>query len=72
MEKTLFLLKMADFIHFEAEVSGTDSSEKKMNYSNLSYASDEDESSVFEFPNSQNHIEKFKNSLLPKNRRYTS
>ena len=36
-------------------------------YSNLSYASEEDESSVFEFPNSQNHINSFKNSLLPKN-----
>ena len=36
-------------------------------YSNLYYASEEDESSAFEFPNSQNHIEKFKSSLLPKN-----
>ena len=110
---------MADFFHFEAEVSGTDSSENENendldemksfinddsesendnenfefvnseinideanqrieqeallriqdcdNYSNLSYASEEDESSVFEFPNSENHIDKFKISLLPKN-----
>ena len=109
---------MADFIHFEAEVSGTDSSENENeddlemksfinddsesdnennenfefanseinideanqrieqeallriqdcdDYSNLSYASEEDESSVFDFPNSENHIDKFKNSLLPK------
>ena len=35
-------------------------------YSNLSYISDEDElSSVFEFPNSENQIENFKNTLLP-------
>ena len=111
---------MADFIHFEAEVSGNDSSENENDndleemksfinddsesdnegtenfefvnseinideanqrigqealariancddYSNLSYVSEEDESSVFEFPNSQNHIDNFKNSLLPKN-----
>ena len=111
---------MADFIHFEAEVSGSDSSENENendldemksfinddsesdnenaenfefvnseinideanqrieqealarvancdDYSNFSYASEEDESSVFEFPNSQNHIDKFKSSLLPKN-----
>ena len=113
---------MADFIHFEAEVSGTDGSENENendldemksfinddsesendndnnenfefvnseinideanqrieqealpriqdcdDYSNLSYTSEEDESSVFEFPNSENHIDKFKNSLLPKN-----
>ena len=111
---------MADFIHFEAEVSGNDSSENENendleemksfinddsesdnenvenfefvhseinideanqrieqealariancdDYSNLSYASEEDESSVFEFPNSQNHIDNFKNSLLPEN-----
>ena len=111
---------MADFIHFEAEVSGNDSSENENendleemksfinddsesdnenvenfefvnseinideanqrieqealariancdDYSNLSYTSEEDESSVFEFPNSQNHIDNFKNSLLPEN-----
>ena len=113
---------MADFIHFEAEVSGTDGSENENendldemksfinddtesendndnnenfefvnseinideanqrieqealpriqdcdDYSNLSYTSEEDESSVFEFPNSENHIDKFKNSLFPKN-----
>ena len=111
---------MADFIHFQAEVSGSDSSENENendseemksfinddsesddedvenfqfvnseiyideanqrieqealeriancdDYSNLSYASEEDESSVFEFPNSQNHINNFKSSLLPKN-----
>ena len=111
---------MADFIHFEAEVSGNDSSENENendldemksfinddsesdnenaenfqfvnseinideanqrteqealaritncdDYSNLSYVSEEDESSVFEFPNCQNHIDKFKSSLLPKN-----
>ena len=104
---------MSDFIHFEAEVSGNDSSENEnendieMNsfindesesehesedelshfsnaninireanerieqealqrindcddYSNLSYASDDDESSIFEFEASENHIEKFK------------
>ena len=109
---------MGDFIHFEAEVSGNDSSENENendleemksfinddresdnenvenfkfvnseinideanqrieqealariancnDYSNLSYACEEDESSVFEFPNSQNHIDNFKNSLLP-------
>ena len=101
---------MADFIHFGAEVSGSDSSENENDldemksfinddsesdnenvenfefvnseinvdegnqrieqkalariancddYSNLSYASEEDEPSVFEFPNSQYHIEKF-------------
>ena len=111
---------MADFIHFEAEVSGSDISENEIendsdemksfinddsetdnddtekfefvnseidideanrriekealariadcdDYSNLSYASEEDESSVFEFPNAQNHINNFKSSLLPKN-----
>ena len=109
---------MSDFIHFEAEVSGNDSSENEnendieMNsfindesesenedalshfsnanlnineankrieeearqrindcddYSNLSYASDDDESSIFEFSASEDHIEKFKQSLLPKN-----
>ena len=110
---------MSDFIHFEAEVSGNDSSENEnendieMNsfindesesehesedelnhfsnaninireanerieqealqrindcddYSNLSYASDDDESSIFEFEASENHIEKFKQSLFPK------
>ena len=108
---------MCDFIHFEAEVSGNDSSENEnendieMNsfindesesenedefshfsnvdlnineanrrieeealqrindcddYSNLSYASDDDESSVFEFEASENHIEIFKQSLFPK------
>ena len=108
---------MADFIHFEAEVSGNESLENEnendndieMNsfindesesedenfeftnvninireanerieqealqrihdcdeYSNLSYASDDDESSIFEFAGSENHIEKFKQSLLPK------
>ena len=36
-------------------------------YSNLSYASDDDESSIFEFSDSEDHIEKFKQSLLPKN-----
>ena len=100
---------MSDFIHFEAEVSGNDSSENEndieMNsfindesesenedafshfsnvnlnideankrieeealqrihdcddYSNLSYASDDDESSIFEFAASEDHIEKFK------------
>ena len=35
-------------------------------YSNLSYASDDDESSIFEFDTSENHIKKFKESLLPK------
>ena len=106
---------MSDFIHFEAEVSGNESSENEnkndieMNsfindesesedeifqfsnaninireanerneqealqriddcddYSNLSYASDDDESSIFEFAASENHIEKFKQSLFPK------
>ena len=106
---------MSDFIHFEAEVSGNESSENEnendieMNsfindesesedeifqftnaninireanerieqealqrindsddYSNLSYASDDDESSIFEFTASENHIEKFKQSLFPK------
>ena len=38
-------------------------------YSNLSYVSHEDElSSIFEFPNYKNHIEKFKSSLLPVNK----
>ena len=114
---------MSDFIHFEAEVSGNDSSENEnendieMNsfindesesenedvfshfsnvnlnideanrqieeealqrirdcddYSNLSYASDDDESSIFEFEASENHIEKFKQSLLPKNTNETN
>ena len=36
-------------------------------YSNLSYASDDDESSIFECSASENHIEKFKRILLPKN-----
>ena len=36
-------------------------------YSNLSYASDDDESSIFEFAASEDHIEKLKQSLLPKN-----
>ena len=111
---------MADFIHFEGEVSGSDTSENENendldeiksfinddseidhenaenfefvnsevnideanqrieqealariancdDYSNLSYASEEDESSVFEFPNSQKYIDNFKSSLLPKN-----
>ena len=111
---------MADFIHFEAEVSGSDNSENEIeddseemksfindnsesdnedtenfefvsseinideanqrieeealariadcdDYSNLSYASEEDESSVFDFPNALNHINNFKSSLLPKN-----
>ena len=108
---------MADFIHFEAEVSGNESLENEnendndieMNsfindesesedenfefananinireanerieqealqrihdcddYSNLSYASDDDGSSIFEFAGSENHIKKFKQSLLPK------
>ena len=107
---------MTDFIHFEAEVSGNDSSENEnendieMNSfindesesedenfefenaninireanerteqealqriqdcdddSNLSYASEEDdELSIFEFAGSENYIEKFKQSLLPK------
>ena len=110
---------MSDFIHFEAEVSGNDSSENEnendieMNsfindesesehesedelsqfsnaninikeanerieqealqrindcddYSNLSYASDDDESSMFEFEASDDHIEKFKQNLFPK------
>ena len=107
---------MTYFIHFEAEVSGNDSSENEnendieMNsfindesesedenfefenaninireanerieqealqriqdcddYSNLSYASEEDdELSIFEFAGSENYIEKFKQSLLPK------
>ena len=35
-------------------------------YSNLSCASEEDESSVFDFPNALNHINNFKSSLLPK------
>ena len=109
---------MADFIHFEAEVSGNDSLENENendleetksfinddsesdnegtenfefvnseinideanqrieqealariancdDYSNLSYASEEDQSSVFELPNSQNHIDNFKSNLLP-------
>ena len=111
---------MVDFIHFEAEVSGNDSSENENendleemksfinndsesdnegtenfefvnseinideanqrierealarigncdDYSNLSYPSEEDESSVFEFLNSRTHIDNFKSSLLPKN-----
>ena len=111
---------MADSIHFEAEVSGSDISENEIeddseemksfindnsesdnedtenlefvnseinideanrrieqealariadcdNYSNLSYASEEDESSVFEFPDALTHINNFKSSLLPKN-----
>ena len=111
---------MADFIHFEAEVSGNDSSENENendleemksfinddsesdnesiekfefvnseinideanqrieqealariancdDYSNLSYASEEDELSVFEFADSQTHIDNFKSNLLPKN-----
>ena len=110
---------MADFIHFEAEVSGSDNSENEIeddseemksfindnsesdnedienfefanseinideanrrieqealariadcnDYSNLSYASEEDEYSVFDFPNALNHINNFKSSLLPK------
>ena len=108
---------MSDFIHFEAEVSGNESSENEnendieMNsfindesesesedeifqfsnsninireanerieqealqrindcddYSNLSYASDDDESSIFEFAASENHIEKFKQNLFLK------
>ena len=114
---------MSDFIHFEAEVSGNDSSENEneneieMNsfindesesenedgfshfsnvnlniheankqieeeslqrindcddYSNLSYASDDDESSIFEFAASEDHIEKFKQNLLPKNTNETN
>ena len=35
-------------------------------YSNLCDASDEDESSLFEFKDAQTHINKFKSSLLPK------
>ena len=35
-------------------------------YSNLSYASSEDEESIFEFENSQHQIEKFKRNLFPK------
>ena len=108
---------MADFIHFEAEVPGSDTSENENDlegmksfinddsesdnenaqdfefvhseinideanqrmeqealariancddYSNLSYTSEEDEASAFEFPNSQKHIDNFKSSLLPK------
>ena len=111
---------MADFVHFEAEVSGNDSSESENendldemksfinddsesdnenaenfefvnseinideankrieqealariadcdDYSNLSYVSEEDESSIFEFADSQTHIDNFKSNLLPKN-----
>ena len=104
---------MAEFIHFEAEVSGNeteDNSEMKSfindeseskneseqnfafvnaqidideinarieqealeriadcdNYSNLCDASDEDESSIFEFQDAQTHINEFKRGLLPK------
>ena len=105
---------MAEFIHFEAEHSGSDKSENDENisdmnsfindesenedenyafanvqvnidevnrqieeeamqkiqvsddYSNLCADSDEDESSIFEFNESQTHIEKFKKELLPK------
>ena len=114
---------MREFIHFEAEVSGNDSSENENendiemdsfindaseseneeshshfanfnrninevnrqieeeafqrirdcdDYSNLSYASDDDELSIFEFDASENHIKKFKQSLLPKNVNETS
>ena len=35
-------------------------------YSKLSYASSEDEESIFEFENSQHQIEKFKRNLFPK------
>ena len=38
----------------------------KLFKSNLSYASEEDESSVFDFANALNHINNFKSSLLPK------
>ena len=111
---------MADLIHFEAEVSGSDISENEIedvseemksfindnsesdnedtenlefvnseinideanrrieqealariadceDYSNLSYVSEEDESSVFEFPDALTHMNNFKSSLLPKN-----
>ena len=106
---------MAEFIHFEAEVSGSDSYENENeldemksfinddsesedegfefvnsdinieeankrieqealariadcdDYSNLSYVSEEDESSVFEFAGSKTHIDNFKSNLLPKN-----
>ena len=109
---------MAEFIHFEAEVSGSDNSENETednlemksfinddseseneseqnfalvnaqidideanarieqealeriaecdDYSNLCDASDEDESSLFEFQDAQAHINEFKSSLLPK------
>ena len=106
---------MAEFIHFEAEVSGSDISENENeldemksfinddlesedeafefvnsdtnieeankrieqenlariadcdDYSNLSYVSEEDESSIFEFADSQTRIDNFKSNLLPKN-----
>ena len=110
---------MAEFIHFEAEVSGSDISEDGIendsemkpfindnsesdnentenfefvnseinideanqrieqealpriadcdDYSDLSYASEEDESSVFEFHDALTHINNFKSSLLPEN-----
>ena len=110
---------MAEFIHFEAEVSGSDISEDEIendsemkpfindnsesdnentenfefvnseinideanqrieqealpriadcdDYSDLSYASEEDESSVFEFHDALTHINNFKSSLLPEN-----
>ena len=109
---------MAEFIHFEAEVSGSENSENETeensemksfindesesknkseqnfafvnaqidideanarielealeriadcdDYSNLCDASDEDESSLFEFQDAQTHINEFKSSLLPK------
>ena len=108
---------MAEFIHFEAEVSGSENSENEAevasemdsfindesesepdskhqfvnmqinineanerieqealqriadcdDYSNLCEMSDEDESSIFEFEDAETHINKFKQTLLPKN-----
>ena len=114
---------MCDFIHFEAEVSGNDSSENENeneiemdsfindesesenedefshfsnvdvnineankrieeealqrihdcdDYSNLSYASDDDESSILEFSAAEDHIKKFKQSLFPNNANETN
>ena len=110
---------MVEFIHFEAEVSGSDNSENEIeddlemksfindeseseneneqnfafvnaqidikeanarierealeriancdDYSNLCEASDEDETSIFEFEGAETHINEFKRGLLPKN-----